>query len=228
MAAILSRGRWVNGTVFCCMCSAHIALSFCSWCPKVNWSKWEASCVYGVISLVLLNLFGVNIKICSNFLPFFSGLLWCSYLQLEDKDLFMPYFQYNGWWWPGDASGQVIGSHGIDLVNLEYSGFGTRRVFLMLMPQGNLMFWRVCFALRWMPLNLTYEKSALVQVMARSRKATRHYLSQCWPISMMPYGITTSQWIYRGWWDGSPPFWNSTKISYPYIERYMIYSDVKI
>ena len=44
-------------------------------------------------------------------------------------------------------------------------------------------------ALRWMPLDLTDGKSTLVQVMAWCRQATSHYLSQCWPSSMSPYGV---------------------------------------
>ena len=48
-------------------------------------------------------------------------------------------------------------------------------------------------ALRWMPLDLIDDKSALVQVMAWCRQATSHYLSQCWPRSMSPNGITRPQ-----------------------------------
>ena len=55
-------------------------------------------------------------------------------------------------------------------------------------------------ALRWMPLDLTDDKSTLVQVMAWCRQATSHYLSQCWPRSMSPNGITRPQWV--NW---SPP-----------------------
>ena len=50
-------------------------------------------------------------------------------------------------------------------------------------------------ALRWMPQDLTDDKSILVQVMAWCRQATSHYLSQCWPRSMSPHGITRSQWV---------------------------------
>ena len=50
-------------------------------------------------------------------------------------------------------------------------------------------------ALRWMPLDLTEDKSTLVQVMAWCRQATSHYLSQCWPSSMSPYGLTRQQWV---------------------------------
>ena len=50
-------------------------------------------------------------------------------------------------------------------------------------------------ALRWMPLDLTDDKSTLVQVMAWCCQATSHYLSQCWPRSMSPNGVTRPQWV---------------------------------
>ena len=46
-----------------------------------------------------------------------------------------------------------------------------------------------------MPLDLTDEKSTLVQVMAWCHQATSHYLSQCWPRSMSPNGVTRPQWV---------------------------------
>ena len=51
-------------------------------------------------------------------------------------------------------------------------------------------------ALRWMSLDLTDDKSTLVQVMAWCRQATSHYLSQCWPNSLSPYGVTKPQWVH--------------------------------
>ena len=48
---------------------------------------------------------------------------------------------------------------------------------------------------RWMPWDLTDDKSTLVQVMAWCRQATSHYLNQCWPSSMSPYGVTRPQWV---------------------------------
>ena len=45
-------------------------------------------------------------------------------------------------------------------------------------------------ALIWMPLDLTDEKSPLVQVMAWCRQAKSHYLNQWWPRSLSPYGVT--------------------------------------
>ena len=50
-------------------------------------------------------------------------------------------------------------------------------------------------ALRWMSLDLTDDKSTLVQVMAWCRQATSHYLSQYWPRSLSQYGVTRPQWI---------------------------------
>ena len=49
--------------------------------------------------------------------------------------------------------------------------------------------------LRWMPQNTSDGKSTLVQVMAWCRQATSHYLSQCWPRSMLPYDITRPPWV---------------------------------
>ena len=45
-------------------------------------------------------------------------------------------------------------------------------------------------ALIWMSLDFTDGQSTLVQVMAWCRQATSHYLSQCWPRSLLPYGVT--------------------------------------
>ena len=49
--------------------------------------------------------------------------------------------------------------------------------------------------LKWTPMDLTDGKSTLVQVMAWCRQATSHYLSQCWPRSLSPYGIIRPQWV---------------------------------
>ena len=50
-------------------------------------------------------------------------------------------------------------------------------------------------ALRWMPQDLTDDKSTLVQVMAWCRQATSHYLSRCWLSSLLPYGVSRPQWV---------------------------------
>ena len=50
-------------------------------------------------------------------------------------------------------------------------------------------------ALIWFSLDFTDEQSTLVQVMSWCRQATSQYLSQCWPRSMSPYGVTRPQWV---------------------------------
>ena len=64
-------------------------------------------------------------------------------------------------------------------------------------------------ALRWMPRDLTDDKSTLVQVMAWCRQATSHYLSQCWPNSMSTYGVTRPQWV-----KSRLVSWSKTSISF--------------
>ena len=49
--------------------------------------------------------------------------------------------------------------------------------------------------LRWMPKDLTNEKSTLVQLMGWCCQATSHYLNQCWPRSPTPYSVTRPQWV---------------------------------
>ena len=50
-------------------------------------------------------------------------------------------------------------------------------------------------ALIWMSLDFTDDQSTLVQVMAWCRQATSHYLSQCWPRSLSPYGVSRQEWL---------------------------------
>ena len=56
-------------------------------------------------------------------------------------------------------------------------------------------------ALRWMSLDFTDDKTTLVQVMAWCHQATSHYLSQWWPRSLSPYGVsvTRPQWVNSLW-----------------------------
>ena len=62
-------------------------------------------------------------------------------------------------------------------------------------PLGNLNeildmpFFTTDFSDWWqMPLDVTDYQSTLVQATAWCRQATSHYLSQCWPRSLSPYG----------------------------------------
>ena len=50
-------------------------------------------------------------------------------------------------------------------------------------------------ALIWMSLDFIDDQSTLVQVMDWCRQATSHYLSQCWPRSLSPYGVIRPQSI---------------------------------
>ena len=38
-------------------------------------------------------------------------------------------------------------------------------------------------------------KSALIEVMTWCHQATKHYITQCWPRSVLPYRITRPQWV---------------------------------
>ena len=52
-------------------------------------------------------------------------------------------------------------------------------------------------ALIWMSLDFIDDQSTLIQVIAWCRLATSHYLSQCWPRSLSPYGVTRPQWVNK-------------------------------
>ena len=57
--------------------------------------------------------------------------------------------------------------------------------------------WGICceIALTWMPLDFTDDQSTMVQMMAWCHEATSHHLSQCWPRSLSPSGITRPQCV---------------------------------
>ena len=64
-------------------------------------------------------------------------------------------------------------------------------------------------ALRWMSLDLSDDKTiegikttsmeTLVRVIAWSRQKTSHYLNQCWPRSLPPYGVNRPLWVQSLW-----------------------------
>ena len=43
-------------------------------------------------------------------------------------------------------------------------------------------------------MELTNDKSTLIQILAWCRQATSHYLSQCWSNYLSPFGVTRAQW----------------------------------
>ena len=72
--------------------------------------------------------------------------------------------------------------------------------------------WQSCeTVLIWMPQDFTDDQSTLFQVMAWCRRATSHYLSQCWPRSLSPYGVTRPQWVKDLIKPNLPSFNNKTK-----------------
>ena len=50
-------------------------------------------------------------------------------------------------------------------------------------------------ALSWILKNTSDDKLTLASVMAWCPQATSHYLSQCWPRYLSPYGTTRPQWV---------------------------------
>ena len=50
-------------------------------------------------------------------------------------------------------------------------------------------------SLIWMSLDFTDDQSTLAHIMAWCRQAASHYVSQSWPRSLSPYGVTRPQWI---------------------------------
>ena len=84
--------------------------------------------------------------------------------------------------WPLGNFNEILGTYFPD----DFSYWWLRYVSLVNLP------------FRWMSLDLTDDKSTLVQVMAWCHQATSHYLSQCWPRSLSSYGITRPQWVNAG------------------------------
>ena len=54
--------------------------------------------------------------------------------------------------------------------------------------------------LRWMSWDFTDGKSTLVQITTWCHQPTSHYLIQCWPRRMSPYGVTGPQWVNPFFW----------------------------
>ena len=81
------------------------------------------------------------------------------------------------------------------LNSLRTGGFWWKFRWILLKPITMIDGWDIfCeITLRRMSLDLTDDKSTLVQVMAWCRQATSHYLSWCWPRSLLPYNVTRPQ-----------------------------------
>ena len=72
------------------------------------------------------------------------------------------------------------------------------------------------FALIGMSLDFIHDQSTLVQVMAWCRQATSHYLSQCCPRFLSPYGVSRSQWV-------KVPRWITSSVSVLNLDTCMYY-----
>ena len=88
-----------------------------------------------------------------------------------------------------------------DLTNLPFGrcSCDLKLVMFKLISKIHVVIMSISFeiVLWWMPPNLTDDKSRLVQVhvIIWCCQATSHYLSQCWPRSMLPYGVIRPQWV---------------------------------
>ena len=96
--------------------------------------------------------------------------------------------------WPGDDS---LRSNLWVLNSLASGrcGHNFKIIIFKLIPWTDISCAACKIVVRWIPQNSICDKSTLVQVMAWCCQATSHYLSQCWPRSMLPYGFTRPQWV---------------------------------
>ena len=72
-----------------------------------------------------------------------------------------------------------------------YTGQGS-----LLPPQSNMtQYWTDSVKCQW----ASHNYSTSVQVKAWCRQATSYYLRQCWPSSLLPYGVSRPQWVKWHW-----------------------------
>ena len=74
-------------------------------------------------------------------------------------------------------------------------------------------------ALAYLSLDWTDDELKLVHAMAWCHQATSHYLIQCWPIYVWPYGITTPQWV---------KFHSMYKTNIAFLQKYPILAQNQI
>ena len=83
---------------------------------------------------------------------------------------------------------------------LSHWSLGNLNEFLTCNFQTDFSDWWLRHFLWNYPINMnvtdfTDDQSTLVQLMDRCHQATSHYLSQCWPRSLSPYGVTRPQCV---------------------------------
>ena len=89
------------------------------------------------------------------------------------------------WTWPSEINSLAPGRSKCDFKNVIFN-------LALLIGIFKSSYDKV---LRWMPQDLTDDKSTLIQVMAWCRQATSHYLKQCWPRSPTPCGVIKPQCV---------------------------------
>ena len=94
------------------------------------------------------------------------------------------------------------GTHRFNSLAPRWCGCSFKSVILEYMSQIKFMNASCEIALRWMQQNTLDGMSTMVQVMALCHQAPSHYLIQCWPRSMSPYGVTRLQWVNL--WEPDP------------------------
>ena len=113
-----------------------------------------------------------------------SGMKWLIHAQMSDKQWIslLKSFRYST-----DFHSELFV---LSLTNWPLGDFNKIIFKLILVNDGCDISSEI--ALRWTSLDLSDDKSTLFQVMAWCRQATSHYLNQCWPRSLPPYGVTMS------------------------------------
>ena len=78
-------------------------------------------------------------------------------------------------------------------------------------------------SLKWVLQNIIDDESILVPIMVRCHQVASHYLSQYWPRSMWPYGITRPQWLTDSAMISRQPgdFWLSPRYVHNLISLFM-------
>ena len=106
-------------------------VSFVSYLEKINCDISEAKC-NGVHPCRAEFISGKT-----KFIHIFHRFLelgcwgWFKYFLVKGKDPFSLHNQYHSCWWCGNARSHSIGSHGMDIIWPEYSGFSFKKVYVV-------------------------------------------------------------------------------------------------
>ena len=106
-------------------------------------------------------------------------------------------------WWPWNIV--FVSKFTFNSMVPGRTGCNLKLIIFKLMSRVGILSISYEIALKRMPQDFTDDKSIMVQVMAWCHQATSHYLSQCWPRSMLPYGVIRPQWVK---WKQTIKTWN--------------------